>query len=162
MSTIASSLGRRLAIAGAALLLAACGGSDKVAGPGGGGGDTPRSELPAALAGTWVYGNISPTNFWNEHTGQYAGNAYGFADYLSLDESGTYTTAPGCDSAITFAASLASRVFPTPPAPISVRIRCRPDWSASTTSPNKTSRPISSVSPSGAAAATTDRLAAWR
>ena len=78
-----------VAAVAAALLLAACGGSDKVAGPGG--GDTPRSELPAALAGTWVYGNISPTNFWNEHTGQYAGNAYGFADYLDLDANGTYT-----------------------------------------------------------------------
>ena len=51
MSSNARSFGRRLAIAGAALLLAACGGSDKVAGPGG--GDTPRSELPAALAGTY-------------------------------------------------------------------------------------------------------------
>ena len=80
----------RLAAVAAALLLAACGGgSDAVAGPGG--GNTPRSDLPAALAGTWVYGNISPTNFWNSHTGQYAGNAYGFADYLALQANGTYT-----------------------------------------------------------------------
>jgi len=74
-----------------AALLAACGG-DSSTGPGDGpGGDTPSSEVPRDLVGSWRYGSISPTNFWNDHTGQYAGNAYGFADYITFQRSGTFT-----------------------------------------------------------------------
>jgi hypothetical protein len=69
-------------------LAAACGGSDSATGPSI--GDTPRSEVPEELVGDWLYGSISPTNFWNDHTGQYAGNAYGFSDYWQLDEDGSF------------------------------------------------------------------------
>lgn len=88
-----------LALAG--LLLAGCGGG------GGGSGathyDTPRTEVPADLVGDWLYGTISPTNFWDDHTGQYEGSAYGISDYYRFDGDGTfeeytylYTQSYGC------------------------------------------------------------------
>jgi hypothetical protein len=77
-----------------AALLAACGG-DSSTGPGDDGegpdGGTPSSEVPPDLVGSWRYGSISPSNFWNEHTGQYAGNAYGFADYITFQRRGKFT-----------------------------------------------------------------------
>ena len=74
--------------------MAACG-SDSSTGPGdnpgGGPGGTPGTEVPSELAGAWRYGSISPTNFWDDHTGQYMGNAYGFGDFLNFQRNGRYT-----------------------------------------------------------------------
>jgi hypothetical protein len=74
-------------------LLGACGGEDS-AGPGGGtGGDLGEgtgAAIPAELVGQWSYGSISPTNFWNEHTGQYAGNAYGVGAWFTFRSRGAY------------------------------------------------------------------------
>lgn len=68
--------------------IAACG--DKNAtGPDDSG--TPVTPVPSTLSGEWVYGNISPTNFWNDHTGQYAGNAYGIGVFLDLKPNGRFT-----------------------------------------------------------------------
>ena len=86
----ARAVARRLSFVGAAALLAACGGSDAATGPGGPGGETPRSELPSALVGNWRYGVVSPSNFWDDHTGAYAGNAYGISDYYEFAAGGTY------------------------------------------------------------------------
>ena len=79
-------------------VMAACGsdsstgpGGDSNDGPGGNPGGTPGTEVPSELAGAWRYGSISPTNFWDDHTGQYMGNAYGFGDFLSFERSGRYT-----------------------------------------------------------------------
>lgn len=80
---------RRVAAAAATLLVAACSGGDAISGPDG--GQTPRGDLPVALVGDWAYGSISPSNFWNDHTGTFGGNAYGFADYLDLDHDGDFT-----------------------------------------------------------------------
>lgn len=52
---------------------------------------TPSTPVPDQLSGEWVYGNISPTNFWNDHTGQYSGNAYGIGVILDLKPNGRYT-----------------------------------------------------------------------
>jgi hypothetical protein len=71
-------------------LLAACGGGDSATGPDPVDDSTPRTDVPSQLAGNWMYGSISPTNFWDDHTGQYSGNAYGFSDYVILSGNGTY------------------------------------------------------------------------
>jgi hypothetical protein len=84
---------RAAALAICAVALAACGG-DSSTGPGGGGGvdpDTPRSAVPQELARGWMYGLISPTDFWDDHTGQYLGNAYGAADYYTFSSDGHFT-----------------------------------------------------------------------
>lgn len=101
----AAVVARRLALAGTAALLAACGGSDATTGPVG--GETPRSELPTPLVGSWRYGMISPTNFWDDHSGAYAGNAYGISDYYEFAAGGTYkrmtyiyTTTYGCHTQV--------------------------------------------------------------
>lgn len=66
--------------------IAAC--SDSSTGPN---TDTPSTLVPDELAGEWVYGTISPTNFWDDHTGQYVGNAYGIGVILDLEPNGRYS-----------------------------------------------------------------------
>lgn len=80
---------RAAAITAVVVTLAACGGGDST-GPGAVVDDTPRTDVPSELAGDWLYGSISPTNFWNDHTGTYSGNAYGFSDYVMLEADGSY------------------------------------------------------------------------
>lgn len=80
---------RWAALAVMGIAAAACGGSDKATGPDNPG--TPVSDVPTDLSGEWVYGTISPTNFWNDHTGQYSGNAYGIGVWLDLKPNGHYT-----------------------------------------------------------------------
>lgn len=75
---------------GLILTLAACGGSDGF-GPGTGGADPgPGGYVPDELVGSWKYGVISPTNFWDDHTGQYSGNAYGIGAWFTFKANGTY------------------------------------------------------------------------
>jgi hypothetical protein len=81
---------RAAAIAAVVATLAACGGGGDSTGPGAVDDDTPRTDVPSQLAADWLYGSISPTNFWDDHTGQYSGNAYGFSDYVMLEADGTY------------------------------------------------------------------------
>lgn len=78
----------------AALVLGACSVTDATApdeggSDAGGGGATGRA--PSELVGEWRYGSVSPTNFWNDHTGVYSGNAYGFSDHYVFRRDGTYT-----------------------------------------------------------------------
>ena len=61
------------------------------------------SSVPSAVVGAWRYGAISPTNFWNDHTGVYSGNAYGMSDQYDFAADGTfreyvyiYTQSYGC------------------------------------------------------------------
>jgi hypothetical protein len=84
---------RALRAATLASLLAAAACVDVTAPDGGdGGGSTPGSgSLPAALAGAWRWGSISPTNFWNDHTGTFSGNAYGMSDHYVFRRDGTFT-----------------------------------------------------------------------
>jgi hypothetical protein len=51
----------------------------------------PSNTVPSAVLGAWRYGAISPTNFWNDHTGVYAGNAYGMSDQYEFAADGTFT-----------------------------------------------------------------------
>lgn len=52
--------------------------------------DATPAGLPAELVGNWRYGRTSPTTFWNDQTGVYAGNAYGMSDYYEFAAGGTY------------------------------------------------------------------------
>ena len=68
-----------------------------------GGSTPPAGSVPAALVGNWRYGSVSPTNFWDDHSGVYAGNAYGFSDIYAFNRDGTfkenvyiYTQSYGC------------------------------------------------------------------
>jgi hypothetical protein len=100
-----SSLLRRAAATLAALTLAACGTADAT-GPDGATTDAPPpagGAVPAELVGGWRYGSISPTNFWDDHTGVFSGNAYGFSDHYQFAANGTfkeylyvYTQSYGC------------------------------------------------------------------
>lgn len=92
------SLSRRASFACVTLtlltLLAGCGG-DNSTGPGAGGpggdlGDGNGDPIPTELVGQWNYGTISPTNFWNDHTGQYVGNAYGVGAWFTFKSRGAY------------------------------------------------------------------------
>ncbi|GJG89562.1 hypothetical protein tb265_47430 [Gemmatimonadetes bacterium T265] len=64
--------------------LAAAGGAHAAA--------TPAAEpVPATVVGSWWYGIVAPTDFWDDHTGRYAGNAYGISDQYVFASDGTYT-----------------------------------------------------------------------
>jgi hypothetical protein len=113
---------RRAAATLFALTLVACDVADATgpddatdAPPAAGGG-----SVPAEMVGGWRYGSISPTNFWDDHTGVYSGNAYGFSDQYVFTANGTfkeylyiYTQSYGCriqawvemEGAVTFAES---------------------------------------------------------
>lgn len=95
------SAARRVALV-ALCATAACSAADAadIAGPDGGGGtpggnpgggNPPATAVPAELLGSWRYGSISPTNFWNDHTGVYSGNAYGMSDHYTFERDGSYT-----------------------------------------------------------------------
>jgi len=79
-----------LAIAAAIITnFAACGG-DSSTSPGGV-GDTPRTDTPSELVGTWVHGLISPTDFYDANSGEWIDNAYGTAVLFTFTADGRYT-----------------------------------------------------------------------
>jgi hypothetical protein len=98
---------RRAATALAALFavsLAACTVADATS-PDDGGTDIPASggTVPASVVGGWRYGSVSPTTFWDDHTGLYSGSAYGMSDQYEFAANGTfkeyiyiYTQSYGC------------------------------------------------------------------
>jgi hypothetical protein len=49
-----------------------------------------NGAVPAAVAGNWRYGSVSPSNFYNDHTGAYSGNAYGFSRHYTFFADGSY------------------------------------------------------------------------
>lgn len=73
-----------------AITLAACT-VDEATGPDD--AETPPAggSVPASMVGGWRYGSVSPTNFWDDHTGLYSGNAYGFSDQYVFAANGTFT-----------------------------------------------------------------------
>ncbi len=54
----------------------------------GGGGGT---AFPTELTGSWVFGLISPTDFYNASTGEWIDNAYGTAVLFDFKPDGRYT-----------------------------------------------------------------------
>ena len=88
------------ALATSAALATACAATDEVAGPD---GPPVAGSVPAEFVGGWRYGEISPTNFWDDHTGVYSGNAYGMSHQYVFESGGTfkeyvyvYTQTYGC------------------------------------------------------------------
>jgi hypothetical protein len=53
--------------------------------------DLPRTEVPTALQGSWMYGNFSMTEYWNQNPGSYVGNALEYAIAFQFFADGTYT-----------------------------------------------------------------------
>lgn len=101
-----STASRRAPTAAAAVLLAitlsACT-IDEATGPDDAEAPPSGGTVPAAVVGGWRYGSVSPTNFWDDHTGLYSGNAYGFSDQYVFAANGTfkeyvyvYTQSYGC------------------------------------------------------------------
>lgn len=76
----------------AASLLAAC--TDDGSSP-----DTPRSAVPAELAGAWFTGNLSSFQYYDEQTGEWQ-NPSGSGFYFILDEDGDYETGAVIDSTV--------------------------------------------------------------
>lgn len=50
----------------------------------------PRTEVPAALKGVWMFGNFSMTEYWSQDPGTYVGNAVQFAIAFKFNTDGTY------------------------------------------------------------------------
>jgi hypothetical protein len=76
------------------LFTAACGGSDRAAGPGAGvgGGDdnSPSSRVPDELVGAWYAGDVSPTEFYDPNTGSWGGQGYSEGVYYRFAADGHY------------------------------------------------------------------------
>ncbi|GJG86089.1 hypothetical protein tb265_12700 [Gemmatimonadetes bacterium T265] len=73
----------------AALFAAACADATGPKAADGGSGSADAS-VPAAIVGSWRYGSVSPSNFWDDHTDVYSGNAYGISDQYVFNRDGTY------------------------------------------------------------------------
>lgn len=52
--------------------------------------NSPRTEVPAALQGNWMYGNFSMTEYWSQNPADYLGNAVQFAIAFKFNANGTY------------------------------------------------------------------------
>lgn len=74
---------------GLAVLLSACK-KDKTTDDNKTYGSGPRTEVPAAVQGKWMYGNFSMTEYWNQNPGDYLGPAVQFAIAFQFNANGTY------------------------------------------------------------------------
>lgn len=79
-----------LLIIGSSFLATACekSGTDTT---GGIPSNMPRTEVPVALRGGWMYGNFSMTEYWSQNPSDYLGNALQFAIAFQFNADGTYT-----------------------------------------------------------------------
>jgi hypothetical protein len=89
--------GRLAAVAALAVSLAgatACSSGDGALGPASGDdndfGDGPRSEVPNELVGTWYTGGVSPTQFYNPHTGSFGSPGYGNGLFYTFTPDGGF------------------------------------------------------------------------
>jgi len=101
LNAIPSSMDRRRALrrtfALTTILLAtvagACGSTAGATEPpdGGNNGGGNGAVFPSELTGSWVFGLISPTDFYNASTGEWIDNAYGTAVLFDFKPDGHYT-----------------------------------------------------------------------
>ena len=52
---------------------------------------SPRTTVPAALQGNWMYGNFSMTEYWSQNPSTYIGNGFEFAVAFKFEANGIYT-----------------------------------------------------------------------
>lgn len=64
-----------------------------------GGFDTPRSEVPAPLAGDWFTGSLSTIQYYDETTGQFA-DPSGEGFYFIFGSDGIYETGAAINSTV--------------------------------------------------------------
>ncbi|MCF3109444.1 hypothetical protein LL912_11720 [Niabella sp. CC-SYL272] len=53
-------------------------------------GDGPKTPVPAALQGGWMYGYFSTTEYWNQNPAEYIGNGFELAIAFKFNVNGTY------------------------------------------------------------------------
>lgn len=61
--------------------------------------DTPRSSVPAPLAGDWFTGTLSTIQYYDRHTGEFQ-NPNGSGFYVIFDPDGDYETGAVIDSTV--------------------------------------------------------------
>lgn len=53
-------------------------------------GNGPKTQVPAALRGNWMYGNFSMTEYWSQQPESYLGNAFEMAIAFKFHQDGSY------------------------------------------------------------------------
>lgn len=53
-------------------------------------GSGPKTPVPAALQGGWMYGSFSTTEYWNQNPSEYIGNGFELAIAFKFNANGTY------------------------------------------------------------------------
>jgi len=81
-----------LLAASLSLLFAACTNDD-------GGLDTPRSDVPAPLAGEWFTGSLSTIQYYDDNTGEFA-DPSGEGFYFIFGDDGLYETGAAINSTV--------------------------------------------------------------
>ncbi len=126
---------RRMAILLAGLQ--ACGAGDAGNGPAG-----EPGQVPAALLGSWYYGSVSPTNYYDPGSGQWS-TGYGAGMFYTFRADGTFefgyavqAGSYGCTNSVMW--YKAGRVDADPALPLvttrpdvallNSRDNCRPEW----------------------------------
>jgi len=80
-------------VVSAAILFAALLGScqkEKAGNTADGYGNAARTPVPAALQGSWMFGNFSMTEYWSQNPADYLGNALSFAFAFKFNSNGTF------------------------------------------------------------------------
>lgn len=52
--------------------------------------DLPRTDVPATIQGTWMYGSFSMTEYWSQDPSEYIGNGFTMAIAFKFLNNGTY------------------------------------------------------------------------
>ncbi len=53
-------------------------------------GGGPKTEVPVALEGKWMYGYFSMTEYWSQNPSEYIGNGFEMAIAFNFNTNGTY------------------------------------------------------------------------
>jgi hypothetical protein len=107
-----------------------------------GGEDGTNGTVPAELVGSWYYGSVSPTNYYNPGSGQWS-NAYGEGMFYTFKADGTFefgyevqAGSYGCTNTVMWYKSGGVNADPSAQT-VTVRPRvallnskdnCRPEW----------------------------------
>src|SRR3954467_8018069 len=53
--------------------------------------ESPRTSVPKEVEGSWMYGNFSMTEYWDQFPGDYIGNGVEVAFAFTFNADGTFT-----------------------------------------------------------------------